>query len=90
VTDAREVLVTTTAGVLSGLGRDGTIVFRGIPYGAPTGGDHRFRPPLPAAPWSGVRPAHTNGQACPQPVSPLMSGDTLSIGGDGDVPPGED
>jgi para-nitrobenzyl esterase len=39
----------------------------GLPYGAPTGGQGRFRAPRPAAGWTGRRPAHEYGPACPQP-----------------------
>ncbi|MFI5054243.1 MAG: carboxylesterase/lipase family protein, partial [Acidimicrobiia bacterium] len=48
--------VTTTAGPVSGFAEaNGTICFRGIPYGASTGGTNRFRPPAPVEPWSDVR-----------------------------------
>ena len=38
----------------------------GIPFAAPPVGDLRWRPPQPAAKWTGVREALKFGSACPQ------------------------
>ncbi len=58
----------TATGKVRG-GRDGRInVFKGIPYGASTGGANRFRPPQPAAPWTSVREATAFVPMCPQVV----------------------
>lgn len=41
--------------------------FYGIPYAAPPVGPLRWRPPQPAAPWTGVRDCARPGCKCPQP-----------------------
>src|SRR6202008_1712629 len=53
-------------GTLDGLDTAGWSVFRGIPYAAPPVGNLRWKPPQPAAKWSGVRNATEFGFHCMQ------------------------
>ncbi|CAN7336198.1 carboxylesterase/lipase family protein [Rhizobacter sp. LjRoot28] len=59
-------VVETTVGRLRGLRSGGIHVFKGVHYGADTGGRHRFMPPQPVAAWSGVRDATAYGPYAPQ------------------------
>lgn len=58
--------VMTAQGRLSGAESGGIFSFKGIPYAASIGGENRWRPPQPVAPWSGVRDATRFGHICPQ------------------------
>ncbi len=63
---AQSSRVTTDTGAVQGTHADATLVFKGIPYAAPPVGPARWKPPMPAARWTGVRDARQFGAACPQ------------------------
>src|SRR5262245_25986704 len=67
-------VVETTHGRVRGEVFRGISIFRGIPYGAPTGGANRFLPPRPVPPWTGVREALRYGETAPQARSRLALG----------------
>lgn len=67
--DPDPLQVTLDTGVIRGIEQGEIRAFRGIPYAAPTGGENRFRPPQPVAPWTGVRETITPGIQCPQSFS---------------------
>jgi para-nitrobenzyl esterase len=67
---AAEVDVSVDTGVVAGQANGAVAVFKGIPFAAPPVGPLRWKPPQPAAPWSGTRDASAYGPACPQVVDP--------------------
>ena len=82
--------VRVDGGELQGVADDGVVSFKGIPFAAPPVGDLRWRPPQPAAKWTGVRQAADYGANCMQgrfgpppapgaPPAPVPSEDCLFL-----------
>ncbi|HYQ58423.1 MAG TPA: carboxylesterase family protein, partial [Draconibacterium sp.] len=59
-------IANTVYGKVQGFIRGGVYHFRGIPYGADTGGKNRFMPPQKPEPWDDVFPAVWWGNSAPQ------------------------
>ena len=83
-------VVQAPAGSVRGEALDGVVAFRGIHYAEAPTGRMRWRAPVTAAGWDGVRDASRFGPACHQPPSrpgsiyapaetPAMSEDCLSL-----------
>jgi para-nitrobenzyl esterase len=58
--------VAVDTGELQGVLADGVLSFKGVPFAAPPVGELRWRPPQPAARWTGVRQAAEFGASCMQ------------------------
>src|SRR3954466_12362373 len=65
-------VVKTSNGAVRGYRAQGVHVFRGLRYGAPTGGANRFKPPVKPAPWTGVMETliAAGGPSAPQRQDP--------------------
>ena len=62
----RTAVANTQYGKVRGYVDDGVFTFKGVPYGANTGGESRWLPAAPPKPWDGEYPALTYGANCPQ------------------------
>src|SRR5665213_1487434 len=69
-----ELQVRTQAGIVEGKAEGAIRAFLGIPYAAPPVGDLRWKPPVPAARWAGVRVATAFG---PRPMQPAVYQDMV-------------
>ncbi len=66
-------VVDAPAGSAKGTANQGIRAFRGLPYAAPPIGTQRWKPPVAAPRWEGVRDASRFGSVCYQPVSNTSS-----------------
>ena len=80
-------------GQLQGVSDDGVLSFKGIPFAAPPVGELRWRPPQPAARWTGVRQAAEFGAPCmqgrggPPPAAGARAGAPAAQGAPTAAPP---
>jgi len=69
----------TEYGTVQGILLRGIFNFRGIPYGANTGGENRFMPPKPPEAWTDVYPAVWWGPSSPQNMENKYSNNYASF-----------
>src|SRR5690349_16416504 len=62
----RSAVAKTQYGKVRGYVEDGVLTFKGVPYGANTGGENRWLPAKPPKSWDGEYPALIYGAKCPQ------------------------
>jgi para-nitrobenzyl esterase len=88
--DSAQIRVTTSQGVLAGQREANDVEsFKDIPYAVAPVGELRWKAPVPAGNWAGVRDASAFGASCIQPIVPgkglytdnpeKMSEDCLSL-----------
>jgi para-nitrobenzyl esterase len=80
--------VETTSGKVQGIANGRVKAFKGIPYGASTGGKNRYMAPRKPTPWAGVRNCIGYGPISPQTPASLESDYSMMIAWDRHVGPG--
>src|ERR1700759_5146509 len=65
----------TEQGAIRGIIEGQTFAFKGIPYAQPPVGSSRWKPPVPAAPWEGIRDGSRYAAMCPQLVGQEVQGE---------------
>ena len=68
-------VVCTEQGAVRGVAEGRTLAFKGIPYAQAPVGPLRWKPPVPAAHWDGVRDGGRYGAMCPQIIAGEVKGD---------------
>lgn len=66
IASAQSPTANTQSGAISGVSENGLAVSKGVPFATPPLGDLRWRPPIQAASWRGVRKAEAFAPACMQ------------------------
>src|SRR5262245_58110973 len=69
----RSAVAKTQYGKVRGYVEDGVLTFKGVPYGATTGGENRWLPAKPPARWDGELPTLIYGANCPQRLHDWVS-----------------
>lgn len=72
MSEADELVVSTTGGLVRGRAAGATAVWRGIRYAEAPTGPLRWRAPVPARPWPGVADCGEFGPAAPQQRNPAV------------------
>src|SRR5579859_1960145 len=80
--------VETSSGKVQGMANGRVKEFKGIPYGASTGGKNRYMAPKKPTPWAGVRNCIGYGPISPQTPAALDSDYSMMIAWDRHVGPG--
>jgi len=73
----RSAVAKTQYGMVRGYVDDGVLTFKGVPYGATTGGENRWLPAKPPVPWDDELPTLTYGANCPQRLHDWSSEQTF-------------
>ena len=68
-------IVCTEQGAIRGSIEGQTLAFKGIPYAHPPVGTLRWKPPVPATPWEGVRDGSQYAAMCPQLLAQEVKGE---------------
>ena len=84
---SQQPVVETTAGKIRGATAGGVHAFKGVPYGAPTGGRNRFMAPQKPTPWGSVRDALTYAGRAPQAPSLVQRPELSDLSGPPDTTP---